>query len=326
MLALDQLRTLLELSRQGFSVTETARALNTSQPGISRRLLALEEKLGVELLVRRGRHIRGFSEIGRQVAERAESLLRHLDEIGQMVAEFRNDSGGELSLVTTHTQARYALPNTVARFSERYPDVRLQIYQAPPKQMAAMVRDSAVDLAIATESFEHFDDLTVLPCYRWRRCLVVPKAHPLASAGSLSSLAALKNERLITYSFGLAGEQGLYQAFQKQGLQPTIAIAVADAEVIKSYVRSGFGLGIVAGMAVDAERDADLVTLDASRFFPAQMTSIAVRRDSRLRSFASFFIEVFAPHLTVEMLEKARRCGNRQQMQALFADTELKLR
>lgn len=325
MSALHRLQTLLALERNSFSVTETARALESSQPGVSRRLLALEKELGVELLVRRGRHILGFSAIGREISAHATHLLQHLAEIEKLAADSRNEESGEMSLVTTQTQARYALPAAVALFCQRYPDVRLHVHQAPPEQMADMVRSGKVELAIATEDFEHFDDLIVLPCYRWRRCIIVPKGHELA-AKPLKTLQQIAAHRLITYSFGMSGKQGVYEVFRRHHCRPQIAITTLDAEVIKSYVRAGLGVGLIAAMAVDAEADAELVSVDVSAFFPPQTTGIAVRRDSRLRSLVSFFIAAFAPHLQGEILERALTASSRREIQALFANTKMDLR
>ncbi|MGI9346310.1 MAG: LysR substrate-binding domain-containing protein [Gammaproteobacteria bacterium] len=327
---LEQLRTLLLLARNDFSVTETARALGTSQPSISRRLQNIEEELGVALLQRRGKQIQGFTHIGQQIAAHAFLVVQHLEEMVQLASGADTDNAGELNIATTHTQARYALPFVVADFVQRYPKVRLQIHQASPEQMGTMIRNGSVDFAIATDAFENFEDLVVLPCYRWRRCLVVPQSHALArqsqGSGQLDSLQLLAQERIITYSFGLWGEQGLYSLFRRHDFRPQIAITATDAEVIKSYVRSELGLGLVARMAVSAEQDQDLCPVGLDDFLPHQTTGIVLSKEKYLRPAVTCFIHMFAQHLTAELVQQAQRCSSHRKVRELFADLAMEVR
>lgn len=303
--SVDQLETMLVLVENNFSVTKTAEQMDASQPGISRRLQSLEEQLGVDLFERRGRQLIKFSDAGEEIYLKARDLVSQLADISNIAADHRHGDQGELNLVTTQTQARYALPDVVSAFVSRYPQVYVQIYQAVPESMAQMVRNSEVDLAIATESFEHFSDLLVLPCYSWRRCLLVPKDHEFAGLKKLPSAKEMSKYSILTYNFGLDGPKGVRAIFQANGCEPDLRITVTDAEAIKSYVRSGLGIGLIANMALDLARDDDLSALDASSLFPVQTTSIAIRRNSRLRAYVYFFIEQFAPHLKQEIIRAA---------------------
>lgn len=227
-----------------------------------------------------------------------------------------------MTIATTHTQARYALPPVISKFMLEYPDVSLHMNQGTPAQIAEMAADGEVDFAIATEGLESFPELITMPCYRWNRCVVVPKEHPLASVKKLT-LEQLAEYPIVTYVFGFTGRSKLDEAFSLKGLEPRVVFTAADADVIKTYVRLGLGVGIVAGMAVDKLQDADLVVLDASHLFESSVTKIAFRRGTFLRGYMSAFLEQFAPHLTVEIQQKAIQCRDQQERDTLFADLEL---
>jgi LysR family cys regulon transcriptional activator len=236
--------------------------------------------------------------------------------------EFSDERKGSLDIATTHTQARYALPKVINQFIEGYPDVSLHMHQGTPMQIAEMANDGLVDFAIATEALELFGNLVMLPCYTWNRSVVVPKDHPLAKVNKLT-LQSLAEYPIVTYVFGFTGRSQLDQAFQEAELQPNVVFTAADSDVIKTYVRLGLGVGIVASMAHDEVQDADLVALDASHLFADSCTKIGIRSNTFIRGYMYKFIESFAPHLTKDVVVAAMEAGNRQDVELLFKDIEL---
>ena len=227
-----------------------------------------------------------------------------------------------MTLATTHTQARYALPSVIAAFIEKYPEVTLHMQQGTPMQIAEMAAAGSVDFAIATEAMELFSELVMLPCYRWNRCILVPKAHPLCQVSSLT-LADVAAHPIVTYVFGFTGRSKLDDAFAQAGLQPHVVFTAADADVIKTYVRLGLGIGIVAHMAHDPVREPDLVALDASHLFEPSLTRIGLRKGGFLRGFMYDFIQLFAPHLMRERVDRACECVSQEEVDSLFADVVL---
>lgn len=318
---LQQLRYIWEVARHDLNVSATAQSLYTSQPGISKQIRLLEDELGVEIFNRSGKHLTRVTPAGEVILKLAGEILRKADVIRQVSQEFSDDRRGSLSLATTHTQARYALPPVVESFMRRYPDVSLHMQQGTPMQIAGMAADGTVDFAIATEALELFANLVMLPCYRWNRCIVVPKGHELANVSRLS-LEDVARFPIVTYVFGFTGRSKLDEAFQRRGLTPRVVFTAADADVIKTYVRLGVGIGIVAHMAVTLD-DKDLVALDASHLFEPSTTSIAFRRGTFLRGFMYEFMREFAPHLTRERIDAAVRASSRQDIDTLFADVPL---
>ena len=232
------------------------------------------------------------------------------------------ESSSFLSIATTHTQARYALPATIKAFIERYPDVSLHMHQGTPMQISEMAADGTVDFAIATEALELFSDLIMMPCYRWNRCILVPRDHPLAQTSELT-LEDVAEHPIVTYVFGFTGRSKLDEAFVEKGLVPRVVFTAADADVIKTYVRLGLGIGIVAGMAHDPEMDPDLVALDASHLFASSVTRIGCRRGTFLRGYMYEFIEDFAPHLTRDVVQEAFACTTKANLEELFSHLEL---
>jgi LysR family cys regulon transcriptional activator len=319
---LQQLRYIWEVAHHDLNVSATAQSLFTSQPGISKQIRLLEDELGVEVFARSGKHLTRVTPAGERIISTAGEILRKCESIKQIAQEFSNEKCGTLSIATTHTQARYALPQVIGAFIKKYPDVSLHMHQGTPMQIAEMAADGTVDFAIATEGLELFGDLVMMPCYRWNRCVIVPQGHPLAKLGKLT-LEALAEHPLVTYVFGFTGRSKLDEAFSHRGLAPKVVFTAADADVIKTYVRLGLGVGIVARMAVDAKLDADLVVLDASELFESSVTKIGFRRGTFLRGFMCDFIETFAPHLDRKMLEKAVECRNRVELEELFQHVEL---
>lgn len=319
---LQQLRYIWEVAHHDLNVSATAQSLYTSQPGISKQIRLLEDELGVEVFSRSGKHLTRITPAGEAILKTAGEILRKVESIKQVAQEFSNERKGSLSLATTHTQARYALPSVISAFIRQYPDVSLHMHQGTPMQISEMAADGTVDFAIATEAMELFSDLVMMPCYRWNRCIVVPKNHPLAqlSRVTLEDVAA---HPIVTYVFGFTGRSKLDEAFINRGLAPKVVFTAADADVIKTYVRLGLGVGIIAKMAYNETTDSDLVAIDAGHLFDASVTKIGCRRGTFLRGFMYEFIEKFAPHLTRELVNEAFTRHSRAELEELFENIEL---
>ncbi len=320
---LQQLRYIWEVAHHDLNVSATAQSLFTSQPGISKQIRLLEDELGLEVFARSGKHLTRITPGGETIIREAGEILRRVEGIKKIAQEFSNQRKGELSIATTHTQARYALPPVIRNFIEEYPDVSLHMHQGTPMQISEMAASGAVDFAIATEAMELFNDLIMMPCYKWNRCIIVPKGHPLAELPELT-LEALAEFPLVTYVFGFTGRSKLDEAFQTRGLIPKVVFTAADADVIKTYVRLGLGVGIIASMAYDEQTDPDLVALDASKLFQPSVTRIGFRKGTFLRGYMYEFIQQFAPHLTKERVDEAvAHQGHRSEIEELFRDVEL---
>ena len=319
---LQQLRYIWEVARHDLNVSATAQGLFTSQPGISKQVRLLEDELGVEIFERSGKHLTRVTPAGEIILAKAGEILRTVESIKKVAQEFRNDQKGTLSIATTHTQARYALPPTIKAFMERYPEVSLHMHQGTPVQISEMAADGTVDFAIATEALELFSDLVMMPCYEWNRCVIVPRGHPLAALGTLS-IEEVAKYPLVTYVFGFTGRSHLDEAFHSRGLTPRVVFTATDADVIKTYVRLGLGIGIIARMAVEETLDRDLVALDASKLFRPSVTKIGFRRGTFLRGYMYEFIELFAPHLTRSVVDEAWHRHSNAEVENLFAGFEL---
>lgn len=319
---LRQLKYIWEIARNDLNVSATAQALFTSQPGISKQVRLLEDELGVEVFVRSGKHLTQVTPAGEVILQAAGEILRKIERIRQVAQEFSDETKGSLSIATTHTQARYALPPVIHSFIEKYPDVALHMHQGTPMQISELAADGTVDFAIATEALNLFSDLIMMPCYRWNRSIVVPKEHPLATVKKLS-LEQIAQFPIVTYVFGFTGRSNLDEAFSQQGLEPKVVFTAADADVIKTYVRLNLGIGIIASMAYDAKLDTDLVALDASHLFEASVTNIGFRRGTFLRGYMYDFLHLFAPHLTEELVADAYQCKSRAELDALFEHVEI---
>jgi LysR family cys regulon transcriptional activator len=300
----QQLRSVREAVRRGFNLTDVANALHTSQPGVSRQIRELEDELGIELFVRAGKRLTGLTPPGTAVLPIVERLLADADNLRRAGADFQQQGHGPLSIAATHSQARYALPTAVRDFRISHPSVQLQLHQGSPKQVAQMLLEGEADLGIATEALSQYEDLVALPCYRWTHSVVAPDGHPLLDGGPLT-LSRLAEHPLITYDAGYTGRAHIDEAFARQGLTPTLALTAMDADVIKTYVELGLGVGIVASIAYDEERDRGLKALDARHLFAVNMTRLALRRGSYLRSYVFDFVETFAPSLTRSVVEQA---------------------
>ncbi|BFM11702.1 HTH-type transcriptional regulator CysB [Simiduia litorea] len=319
---LQQLRYIWEVAHHDLNVSATAQSLYTSQPGISKQIRLLEDELGVEVFSRSGKHLTRITPAGEAILKTAGEILRKVESIKQVAQEFSNEKKGSLSLATTHTQARYALPKVIESFIKAYPEVSLHMHQGTPMQISEMAADGTVDFAIATEALELFSDLVMMPCYRWNRCVVVPRNHPLAQMSTLT-LESVAKHPIVTYVFGFTGRSKLDEAFIEKGLAPKVVFTAADADVIKTYVRLGLGIGIIAKMAYNEEADKDLVALDASHLFSASTTKIGFRRGTFLRGFMYDFIAQFAPHLTREVVDQAYQKHSKAELDDLFDGMEL---
>ena len=301
---LQQLRYLQEIVRQGLKISDAANALYTSQPGVSKQIKLLEDELGIEIFVRNGKRITAITEPGKAILEIAQRILLDTDNLKQVSEEFRAQDSGTLSIATTHTQARYALPPVVKQFIKRYPKVRLSLHQGSPTQLAELVLDGEVDIAIATESLALYDDLVTLPCYEWHHCIITPPKHPLLAEKKLT-LEKVAQYPVITYDFAFTGRNKINAAFQAKGLTPNVVLTAIDTDVIKTYVELGLGIGIVAHMAFIPERDKQLRMLDAAHLFQPSTTRIALRHNEYLRGYTFDFIELFAPQLTRDRISRA---------------------
>jgi|SRR5690606_18356699 len=315
---LQQLRYIWEVAHHDLNVSATAQSLYTSQPGISKQIRLLEDELGVEIFSRSGKHLTRITPAGEVILKAAGEVLRKVETIKQMAQEFNNEKKGSLSIATTHTQARYVLPRIIPAFIKKYPDVSLHMQQGTPMQVAEMAAEGTVDFAIATEALDSFGDLVMMPCYRWNRAVIVPKGHPLSKIGMLT-LADVAKYPIVTYVFGFTGRSKLDEAFVDQGLTPKIVFTASDADVIKTYVRLGLGVGITAKMAYNPESDIDLQALNVEHLFAPSMTKIAFRRGTFIRKYMYDFLELFAPHLTKEMVDKTIQLHSRSDVDELFS-------
>lgn len=304
----QQLRSVRETVRQGFNLTEVALVLHTSQPGVSRQIRELEEELGVEIFVRSGKRLTGLTPPGEVVLPIVERLLIESDNLRRAGADFAAQDRGTLTIAATHSQARYALPPAVRDFRATHPDVVLQLHQGSPRQVAQMLLDGEADIGIATEALAGYEDLVALPCYSWSHTVVVPRDHALAheaDRGVVLTLPRLSEFALITYESGYTGRSHIDEAFARHALEPNVVLAAMDADVIKTYVELGMGVGLVASIAYDEVRDAGLRAIDARHLFATNMTRLALRRGAYLRRYAYEFIRCFAPPLTPELIGQA---------------------
>ena len=300
---LRQLHYIQEVANRGLNVTAAAEALFTSQPGVSKQIRLLEDELGVLIFERNGKHLTRLTAAGEAILGIANRILQDVENIERIAREHRDPARGSLRLATTHTQARYALPPVIQRFRERYPEVALHIHQGTPLQIAEAAAKGEVDFAIATEAMEHFEDLVMMPCYHWNRCVLVPPDHPLTREQPLT-LEAIARYPIVTYVFGFTGRSLLDRAFADKGLQVQVVLTAVDADVIKTYVRLGLGVGIVARMAYDPKADTDLVALDARHLFRASTTRIGFKRGMLLRQYMYDFMQMFAPHLNRNLVDR----------------------
>jgi LysR family cys regulon transcriptional activator len=303
---LQQLRIVRETIRQDFNLTEVANALFTSQPGVSKHIKDLEDELGVEIFERRGKRLLGLTGPGRELAGVVERILLDTQNLRRIADQFASRETGHFVVATTHTQARYALPAVIKWFKEDYPKVHLTLHQGSPREIAEMLAAGEADVGIATEGLDGNDDLATFPCYDWRHAVIVPQGHPLQNVEKLT-LEALGDYPIITYHAGFTGRSHIDQAFAQAGIVPDVVLSAIDADVIKTYVGLGLGVGLIASMAFDPEHDRGLALLQAADLFPVNTTRLAVRKGAWLRSYTYAFIEKVSPELSESVVKAAIR-------------------
>ncbi len=323
---LQQLKYLLAIVDNGLNITAAAERLYTSQPGVSKQLKLLEEELGLQLFVRKGKSLGGVTPAGERVIERARVIMQEVDNIRSLASDFYEEEEGSLSIATTHTQARYVLPDIIAEFRKRYPRVGLNLHQGTSEQIADMVAANDIDFAIATGSNELFSELTLVPGYHWDRSIIVPNGHELAKLERRPTLHDIADYPLVTYVFSFGGQSSLKRAFADENLEPDVVFTARDADVIKTYVRMGLGVGIVASMAADCSDRKDLTAIDGEGLFPRSTTWIGFRRDAVLRRYMIDFIKLFAPHVTARRLDAVRLAKSQAEIDEIFENVELPVR
>ncbi|MEL4246023.1 HTH-type transcriptional regulator CysB [Shewanella xiamenensis] len=322
---LQQLRYIAEVVKHNLNVSATAENLYTSQPGISKQVRMLEDELGIQIFGRSGKHLTHVTPAGQQVINIANDILGKVESIKKVSEEYTKPDQGELNIATTDTQARYALPHIIRQFIDRYPKVNLHMHQGTPSQISEQAARGDADFAIATEAMHLYSDLIMLPCYHWNRSVVVPKDHPLATRTHIS-IEDLARFPLVTYVFGFDRASEIEKAFNRANLEPRVVFSATSADVLKTYVRLGLGVGVIASMAIDPNIDRDLVAIDAGHLFAHSTTKIGFRKGSFLRSYMYDFIQHFAPHLTRDVVEKAVALRDQQLIDEMFADKNLPMR
>ena len=301
---LQQLRYLCEVERQGLNLSAAANKLHTSQPGISKQIKLLEDELGVEIFVRNGKRVTAVTPPGKTIVAIAKRILKEAENLKLAARDYSNHDSGSLVIATTHTQARYALPKVIQRFTAQYPKVKLSLIQGNPLQICQFTLSGQADICIATEAIATFEELVMLPCYGWNRCVIAPPQHPILKQKSLT-LEEIAKYPIITYDYAFAGRSEVNSAFERRNLKPNVVLTAIDSDVIKTYVALGLGIGILAQMAFDPVRDKDLRAFDASHLFESSMTRIGIPRNAYLRGYVYDFIEMFAPHLGRKTVEDA---------------------
>ena len=301
---LQQLRYLCEVEQHGLNLSAAADKLHTSQPGISKQIKLIEDELGVEIFVRNGKRLTAVTPPGKAILAIAQRILQEAENLRLAAQDFSNQDSGSLTIATTHTQARYALPDVVQRFTRRYPKVKLGLIQGNPVQICQFALSGQADFCIATEAIATFDELVMLPCYGWNRCVVAPPGHPILQQKTLT-LAAIAKYPIITYDFAFTGRSQINRAFETKGLKPNVVLTALDSDVIKTYVALGLGIGILAKMAFDPAHDRNLRAVDAGHLFESSTTRIGIPRNAYLRGYIYDFIEMFAPHLSRKIVEAA---------------------
>lgn len=321
---LQQLRYIVEVLNHNLNVSSTAESLFTSQPGISKQMRMLEDELGIQIFSRSGKHLTEVTAAGKQVIAIASQILTQVDAIKAVAANYNQPDKGHLSIATTHTQARYALPPVITAFQQRYPKVILHMQQVAPEYIAETVAKGGADVVIASTNqvLHGHHDLIMLPCYSYCRSIIVPREHPLATLAEVA-MSDLGDYPIVSYRQGFSGRAALDTAFHSAGIKPNVVFAATDADVIKAYVKMGLGVGVIATMAYDPVTDANLVAIPAQHLFASGTIKIGFRKGAFLRSYIYDFIEAFAPHLSSAMVAQAMSCGSQQQVDALFEGIDL---
>ena len=315
---LQQLRYIVEVADRDLNVTTAAEHLHTSQPGVSKQIRLLEDELGLRIFERSGKHLSGITSAGEQILHRAREVLAQTGNIETFAAEARAEDKGSITLATTHTQARYALPETILAFRQQYPSVTLHMHQGAPRQIAEWASRGKADFCVATEAMELFENLVMMPCYHWNRCVLVTKDHPLTQVDKIA-IKDLAAHPIVTYVLGFTGRGKINDAFAQHDLEPNIVLTAVDADVIKTYVRLGLGIGIVANMAYDPAQDSDLVAIPADHLFSPSTTRLGFRSDMFMRQYFYDFMALFAPHLTPEFIDQVLAARTAERREKLYA-------
>lgn len=301
---LHQLRYISEVANRDLNVSEAAESLYTSQPGVSKQIRLLESEIGVPIFTRTGKRLTQITPAGEQILRRARNILREVENIKYIGAEFQNEQSGTLTIATTHTQARYFLPKIIPHFVKRFPDVKLTLKQGYPEEISNMVVDGYADMVLATEAVSTHQDLVALPCYQWNRCALMLPNHPLLKVKNVS-LKDIARYPIITYDFAFAGRTLVSETFENAQIDPNIVFTALDSDVIKTYVELGLGVGLLATMAYDKQKDKALRMVDLAHLFPSSTTWVGLRKNSFLRSYVYTFIEQLAPALNPETVQAA---------------------
>ena len=325
-MTLKQLKYLISIVDSGLNITAAAERLYTSQPGISKQLKQFEAELGMQLFTRKGKSLAAITPGGQEVIDRARKILREVENITNLASDLIGEQEGTLSIATTHTQARYVLPDVIRTFTEHYPKVDLELHQGTSEQIAELVNTHQVDFAIATGSQKLFSNLTLLPIYHWNRIALVPKEHPLARETKPLNLKNLSAYPLVTYVFSLTAESSFKKAFQDEGLEPRVVFTARDADIIKTYVRMDMGVGVIASMAYECTDQEDLKAIDAKGLFPQVTTWLGFPKDMVLRSFMVDFIQLFAPHYSERLISDVANLETQEEIDELLSGMELPIR
>ena len=294
---LQQLRCIYEVVLNNFNISTAAKTMHTSQPGVSKQIQLLEEEIGVQIFQRHGKRLVGLTDPGAKVFESISEIIRESRNIKNITAEYENNNEGTFTIATTHTQARYKLPKVVETFVKKYPKINLNIHQGNPSQVTEQILNGEADVGIATEAIGANDKIFCIPCYSWNRSLVMPKGHPLEQQESIT-LEHLASYPLITYDYAFTGSTIVSKVFKEANVEPNIMLTAIDADVIKTYVNLNLGIGLIAEMAFDKEKDSNLIAKDVSHLFPVSTTFIGIRQDTFVRTFTCDFIRMFIPHMT----------------------------
>lgn len=318
----QQLRYIIGVANNDLNVSRTAELFFTSQPGVSKQIGMLEDELNIKIFERHGKMLTGITPVGKIIIDMAEEIADKLESIKRVAQEYSDDSIGSLTIATTHSQARYILPNAISNFTKKFSGVSFHMQQSNPIQVFESVSKGEVDLAIASEGMESYDNLIVIPCYIWNRTVVVRSDHPLASSTPLT-LEKLSEYPLVTYIKGFTGRQQFDNAFESKNLTPNIIFTASDADTIKAYVRMELGVGIIASLAYDIDTDSDLVSIDASHLFEPTVTKIALKRGVTIRNYMYEFIKLFSPHLTDHLIDQVVKTKSHAEVQLLFSNIDL---
>ena len=300
---LQQLRCIFEVVQNDFNISKAANSLHTSQPGVSKQIQLLEDEVGVQIFQRNGKRLTGLTEPGQQVFESIAEIIREEKNIKRVSEEYEKKDTGNFTIATTHTQARYKLPNVVEEFVKKYPKINLNIHQGNPSQVTEQIVNGDADVGIATESIGLHDKIFCIPCYSWNRIIVMPKSHPL-NEEKIITLEHLATYPLITYDYAFTGSTIVSKVFKESNLKPNIMLTAIDADVIKTYVNLNLGIGLIAEMAFDSSKDIDLVSRDVSHLFPLSTTYLGIRKDTFIRASTFDFIKMFTPQMSEHELRQ----------------------